>query len=290
MPKYLEFTDVEIHELKSEIIGETFEILVKQPDPEVLALFDDEPLPVVYGTDANISAGSYIDTIDGLLLGGEIPPVLFIGIRYKLGDEPDFMQFVTNRTREFTPAEDTENQKLIEQMTLRNVKGGGAENFLKFLTTELRDWVSERFNISDDSTYIGDSMGGLFGLYTLFTEPKAFKRYVIGSPWQEWNHPATFELEKKYAENNDDMEAIVYMASGAEEHIIGPHLERMNTVMVEIFSKAKTAEYTLQMIEKLEERKYPNLNLKGQILEDETHFTIMGALFARGLRYVFNVD
>ena len=86
------------------------------------------------------------------------------------------------------------------------------------------------------------------------------------------------------------MEAIVYMASGAEEHIIGPHLERMNAVMVEIFSKAKTAEYTLQMIEKLEERKYPNLNLKGQILEDETHFTIMGALFARGLRYVFNVD
>ena len=288
--KYLEFTDVEIHELKSEIIGETFEILVKQPDPQILSLFGDKPLPVIYGTDANISAGSYIDTIEGLLLGGEIPPVLFIGIRYKLGDEPDFMQFVTSRTREFTPTEDLENQNLMEQMTLREVKGGGAEKFLKFLTTELRDWVSERFNVSDDTTYIGDSMGGLFGLYTLFTEPKAFKRYVIGSPWQEWNYPKTFELEKEYAENNNDMEAIVYMASGAEEHIIGPHLEKMNPVMVEIFSKAKTAEYTLQMIEKLDGRKYPNLNLKGLILENETHFTIMGALFARGLRHVFNVD
>ena len=31
--RHLEFHDVEIHELKSEIIGETFEILVKQLIP-----------------------------------------------------------------------------------------------------------------------------------------------------------------------------------------------------------------------------------------------------------------
>ena len=42
------------------------------------------------------------------------------------------MQFVTSKTREFTLTEDAENQKLMEQMTLREVKGGGAENFLKF--------------------------------------------------------------------------------------------------------------------------------------------------------------
>ena len=287
--KKLELSDVEVYELKSEIINETFEILVKQPDPAIVSLFGDKPLPVVYGTDANLSAGSYVNTIDGLFLGGEIPPVIFIGIRYKLGDEPDFMQFVANRTREFTPTEDAEMQQIMEQMTLRKVKGGGAEDFLKFLTTELRDWVSERFNVSDDTTYIGDSMGGLFGLYTLFHQPKAFKRYVIGSPWQEWDHPKTFEYEENYAENHEDMEAIVYMASGAEEHIIGPYLGKINPVMVEIFSEAKTAEYTLQMIDKLKGRNYPNLKLKGLILEEETHFTITGALFARGLRHVFNV-
>jgi hypothetical protein len=287
--KKLELSDVEIYELKSEIIGETFEILVKQPDPAVVSLFGDKPLPVVYGTDANLSAGTYVNTIDGLFLGGEIPPVIFIGIRYKLGDSPDFMQFVTNRTREFAPTEDKENQKVMEKMTLREVKGGGAEDFLKFLTTELRDWVSERFNVSDDTTYIGDSMGGLFGLYTLFHQPTAFKRYVIGSPWQDWDHPKTFEYEEDYAKNNKDLEAIVYMASGAEEHIIGPYLEQINPVMVEIFSAAKTAEYTQQIIDRLKSRNYPNLRLKGLILEEETHFTITGALFARGLRYVFNV-
>ena len=29
---------------------------------------------------------------------------------------------------------------------------------------------------------------------------------------------------------------------------------------------------------------------EGLILDEETHFTITGALFARGLRHVFNVD
>ena len=43
------------------------------------------------------------------------------------------------------------------------------------------------------------------------------------------------------------------------------------------------------MIEKLNSRNYPSLKLKGLILEDETHFTITGALFNRGLRHVFNV-
>ena len=43
--KYLEFTDVEIHELKSEIIGQTFEILVKQPDPQILIIFGNKCFP-----------------------------------------------------------------------------------------------------------------------------------------------------------------------------------------------------------------------------------------------------
>ena len=131
-------------------------------------------------------------------------------------------------------------------------------------------------------------MGGLFGLYTLFHKPDSFNRYVIGSPWQDWDYPVTFDYEEKYAQENSDLEAIVYMAAGAEEHILGPYLEMTNPASYELFKNAKTAEYTQQMIDKLESRNYPSLNLTGKILEDETHFTIMGALLARGLRKVFN--
>jgi hypothetical protein len=42
------------------------------------------------------------------------------------------------------------------------------------------------------------------------------------------------------------------------------------------------------MIDKLEARKYPSLKLTGRILEEETHFTIMGPLIAKGIKTVFN--
>ena len=42
-------------------------------------------------------------------------------------------------------------------------------------------------------------MGICWALY-IIGRTKAFKRYVIGSPWQEWNHPTTFELEESYVE------------------------------------------------------------------------------------------
>ena len=48
----------------------------------------------------------------------------------------------------------------LADVKLEEIICGGAPNFLNFLTTELRDFIGSKYNISDDSTYIGDSMGG----------------------------------------------------------------------------------------------------------------------------------
>ena len=47
----------------------------------------------------------------------------------------------------------------LADVKLEEIICGGAPNFLNFLTTELRDFIGSKYNISDDSTYIGDSMG-----------------------------------------------------------------------------------------------------------------------------------
>ena len=70
-------------------------------------------------------------------------------------------------------------QAELAEMNAEDFTCGGAEKFLSFLTTELRDFIGSKYNISDDSTYIGDSMYGLFGIYTLFNKPDAFNRYVL---------------------------------------------------------------------------------------------------------------
>ena len=94
-----------------------------------------------------------------LMLGGEIPPVILVAVGYPLGG--DFNNFIKLRTRDFSPSLckwQTPMQAELADMKLEDIICGGAPNFLEFLTTELRDFISSKYNISDDSTYIGDSM------------------------------------------------------------------------------------------------------------------------------------
>ena len=280
MPKAI-IENSEVYQLKSDIVGDIFEITVMKPEDSA-----DEPLPVIYLTDANNSLGTGCDVANLLMLGGEIPQVILVAIGYPLGG--DFNNFIKLRTRDFSPSLckwQTPMQAELADMKLEDIICGGAPNFLEFLTTELRDFIGSKYNTLDDTTYIGDSMGGLFGVYTLFHKPHSFKRYVIGSPWMCWDYPLCFEYEKKYSENHDDLKAIVYMATGGDEHILYPNLP---DAIVPLFKDAKTEEYSREMFKLLESRNYPSLNFRGKILDDETHFTMVSSLIGKGLKSVFN--
>ena len=280
MPKAI-IENTEVYKLKSDIVGDIFEITVMKPED-----VSDEPLPVIYLTDANNSLGTGCDVVNLLMLGGEIPPVILVAVGYPL--EGDFNNFIKLRTRDFSPSLckwQTPMQAELAEMSVEDIACGGAPKFLNFLTTELREFIGSKYNISDDSTYIGDSMGGLFGVYTLFHKPDSFKRYVIGSPWICWDYPLCFEYEKKYSENHNDLSAIVYMATGGDEHILYPNLP---DAIVPLFKDAKTEEYSREMFKLLENRNYPSLNFRGKILDDETHFTMVSSIIGKGLKSVFN--
>ncbi len=280
MPKAI-IENTEVYKLKSDIVGDIFEITVMKPED-----VSDEPLPVIYLTDANNSLGTGCDVVNLLMLGGEIPPVILVAVGYPL--EGDFNNFIKLRTRDFSPSLckwQTPMQAELAEMSVEDIACGGAPKFLNFLTTELREFIGSKYNISDDSTYIGDSMGGLFGVYTLFHKPDSFKRYVIGSPWICWDYPLCFEYEKKYSENHNDLGAIVYMATGGDEHILYPNLP---DAIVPLFKDAKTEEYSREMFKLLENRNYPSLNFRGKILDDETHFTMVSSIIGKGLKSVFN--
>ncbi len=280
MPKAI-IENTEVYKLKSDIVGDIFEITVMKPED-----VSDEPLPVIYLTDANNSLGTGCDVVNLLMLGGEIPPVILVAVGYPL--EGDFNNFIKLRTRDFSPSLckwQTPMQAELAEMSVEDIACGGAPKFLNFLTTELREFIGSKYNISDDSTYIGDSMGGLFGVYTLFHKPDSFKRYVIGSPWICWDYPLCFEYEKKYSENHNDLSAVVYMATGGDEHILYPNLP---DAIVPLFKDAKTEEYSREMFKLLESRNYPSLNFRGKILDDETHFTMVSSIIGKGLKSVFN--
>ncbi|MCI2947101.1 alpha/beta hydrolase-fold protein [Staphylococcus caledonicus] len=98
--------------------------------------------------------------------------VIFIGI------EP------IDRAHDYTP-----------WMTEHNLNGGGADNYLTWLTTELIPHLRHHYRISpnnDDLTIAGASYGGLLTLYALLTMPDQFGNYIILSP-SMW-YPDIFSL------------------------------------------------------------------------------------------------
>ena len=270
----------ETHIVHSDVMDFDFKIFIHKPMLDM-----GESLPVIYATDANFGFGFTVNMNDMLLLGAEIPPALTVGIGYSV--EGNDLEFVTNRRMyDFSPTVDSfQTGQLSEsELTSGNVKAGGAPLFFQFMEEELWPWISQNFNVNGDRTYVGDSMGGLFGTYVLFNHTGFFDRYVIGSPWICWDHPLCFDYEQSYADTHDDLDAIVFLSAGGAEHVMSPAFDPNAT---EIFNRADTESHTVKMGELLASRNYPNLKLKTLIFPEETHFTVPYALMPHGLRYVF---
>jgi predicted alpha/beta superfamily hydrolase len=61
---------------------------------------------------------------------------------------------------------------------------------------------------------MGCSLGGLFTMYSLFTHPEMFQRYVAASPAFMWDNNVLYQFEKKYAANKSNRPAKLFMCVG----------------------------------------------------------------------------
>jgi hypothetical protein len=99
-----------------------------------------------------------------------IPPLLVVGI----GN--------TNRMRDMTPPTEVQENAFLAQ--------GGADQFLGFIVEELRPWVEKNYRTNGYSVLIGHSLGGLFALHTLFSQPDPFDSFLVIDPSVNWNNQA----------------------------------------------------------------------------------------------------
>lgn len=104
---------------------------------------------------------------------GDEPAGLVVAVGYASGDAFD----VNARARDYTP------QTTAKTGDAFSTQHGGAANFLKFLTQELRPLLAQHFAMNPrQHTLFGFSYGGLFALHTLSTQPQHFQRYWAASP------------------------------------------------------------------------------------------------------------
>jgi predicted alpha/beta superfamily hydrolase len=267
--------------VRSSHVADEFKIFVGHCGTAVAA----EPA-VLYVTDANGLFGSAVDLVRSMQLARHLPPLLVVGIGYRVGG---LTETITVRTRDLTPSFDAGFASLFPDQASM----GGAAGLHAFIQTELMPWVASRFRVDPtDSTYFGHSLGGLFGAYVLMRAPATFQRYVIGSPALWWDHGVLFDLESQYAQEHDDLPARVFFGIGADETHDGRVREAAN-LPPEERTKA-TAWYIdmvadmTRMVERLRGRRYPSLDLHSEVFPGEFHVTVPLLNLSRGLRCLFD--
>lgn len=120
--------------------------------------------PVLFLLDGETRFGHTATSVDTLASVGDIPEMIVIGIDSR------------QRTRDFTPT----RWAAISG-------GGGADKFKRFLKTELIPAVDKALRGDGYRVLSGHSLGGLFTLYCLSSEPALFQAYIAIAPNLEWD-------------------------------------------------------------------------------------------------------
>jgi len=265
--------DTEVRLLKSSIVNDTYGLHISLP---ITYVNSERTYPVVYLTDGNGLFPLVRCISEGLSGGLEIPRLIIVGIGY---DTDDAREWGRLRERDLLPTDASATDAARRQeFTKTGIRRGQAGSFLRFIREELKPFINSNYRTNpEDSTYIGNSYGGLFGLYVLFHHPDTFNRYVIGSPAIHHDNKVALVYESNYAANHNDLPVRMFMAVGAREemddHLIDPSFQFVTNVKV--------------LAKRLQKRRYPGLQLTTHVFEDETHFSVIPATFSRGLRVVF---
>jgi predicted alpha/beta superfamily hydrolase len=128
--------------------------------------------------------------------------------------------------------------------------------------------IERQYRTTSDRTYIGYSLGGLFGAYVLFHAPDTFKRMILVSPSLWWDNGVEFKDEERFAADHKSLPVRLFMSVGELE------TDQMLGSM-------------RRMANALADRDYRGLELQTRILEGESHMSTFPVAVTRGLKTVF---
>lgn len=168
--------------------GKTYRIFVSFPG-------SGEPpergYPVLYVLDGNAMFAAFAET-RRIMEYGDMPQGIVVGVGY-----PGDGAYDVRRLEDLTPPLLDPPPPLWRD--LAQYKSGGRAQFLDFLTGRLRQEIARRYKVDPDrQSLFGHSLGGLFGLYALYTRPQAFQSIVAASPSLEWNEQGVLAEERDF--------------------------------------------------------------------------------------------
>lgn len=260
-----------VHALASRTLGRTYEIYVKLPPGYDRPENAQRKYPAVYLTDGpyTFQVASGISRVP--FNHGTFEEFILVGLSYARGEDP-----VQSRERDLTPFPDLRDKPYPT---------GGAAAYLDFLENEAMPLVETAYRIdSAQRTLAGQSFGGLFGLWVLFTEPRLFRNYVLTSVSLWYNRRAMFPLEARFAGQHQDLSANVYFAIGANEHP-APCGRKAGECSDDDMVADQAA-----MVKALRSRRYRSLKVHAKIVDGAYHTTTFPVGLLWALQDLFLTD
>ncbi|HEY5218307.1 MAG TPA: alpha/beta hydrolase-fold protein [Gemmatimonadaceae bacterium] len=239
----------QVRTLRSAITGTNYEIDVLLPAS--YAQDSTRHYPVLYVLDGQWDFKLLCSVEGGLVYDKWMPEMIIVGITY-VGRNLDYNAL---RAVDYTP------------VAAPGTKGsGGGPKFLRFLKAELLPFVASNYRVDDaHRMLLGNSLGGLFAIYAMLTEPDLFAGYIASSPAVTFGNRDLFARERAYAASHDDVGARLFIGVGGAEELSRPVQEFMET---------------------LRERGYPALHLETMVFEGEGHTSNKPETYNRGVRFV----
>lgn len=262
-----EIADSEVWDVPDPVSRRGYQVFVALPPS-----YAKEPqrrYPVLYVTDANYAFPIIRQISRRLNLDGpRVEELILVGLSYAKGEDG-----AVSRRRDYTP---TPNGPSSAPAGTVHGQGRAYQNYLR---DQVKPFIAARYRADPSrALFLGHSYGSLLGAQILFTEPGLFSGYILGSPslWYDKRH--VLGMEASYAARNRDLPAKVFLYVGEYEALRKG--DRRYSQSVDMVADNKVLEKALK------DRKYPNLNLKSVVLNDEDHLSVAPRGFTQGLKYL----
>jgi predicted alpha/beta superfamily hydrolase len=246
------------YSLASTILDEEREYLVYLPLSYNDAKYSPRTYPVLYLLDGGPlfpSAAVVVQYMSSNINGNDqIPELIVVAI-------PN-----TNRMRDLTPTRSLFDADGNEQPVYG--ESGGGDKFLRFIRDELFPEIDATYRTTPHRTIVGNSLGGLLALHSMFATPELFQAYIANDPSLWW-----------------DKQFVIREAQNALA------LDRRNSHSVYISSAhsidGRMTEVAREMAEMLSSEGAKNIRVSYQHFDFEDHGSLYLPGLYYGLRHVF---
>lgn len=181
--------------INSKILNESRDILIRVPSNYAQT---SEKYPVVYLLDGQASRITLMTgTIENLVDSDLTPEMILVSI-------PN-----TIRPRDMTPS-----------VFAGAPVSGGADNFIKFIETEVMPEVEKKYRVQPYKILVGHSLSGLLVGYAFVSRPELFSAYLAASPFLQWDSNFVLKRGEEWLKSKKELNKTLFFALGDEPSLM----------------------------------------------------------------------